>query len=179
MELLHVTHAWSRTLFGGTQYNPPSRFLDEIPEELVTEVGGRRQASRGGRTYSAGGGSFARGGRGRTGRPGRRHRGADLRSGRPSIRSSIDEGRERIVENALASRDRPPVTTGAESAGLRVGDDVHHATFGEGVIIDIDGAGDKAEATIRFAGRRREAAPALLGAVEEDVSPDPADGTTV
>ena len=28
---LYLTHAWSRTLFGGTQYNPPSRFLDEIP----------------------------------------------------------------------------------------------------------------------------------------------------
>jgi DNA helicase II / ATP-dependent DNA helicase PcrA len=31
---LHLTHAWSRTLFGGTQYNPPSRFLDEIPAWL-------------------------------------------------------------------------------------------------------------------------------------------------
>ena len=35
------THAWSRTLFGGTQYNPPSRFLDEIPEQLVEEVEGQ------------------------------------------------------------------------------------------------------------------------------------------
>ena len=43
-------------------------------------------------------------------------------------------------------------TTGAESAGLKVGDDVSHATFGEGVIIDIEGEGDKAEATIRFSG---------------------------
>ena len=31
-ERLYLTHAWSRTLFGSTQYNPPSRFLDEIPE---------------------------------------------------------------------------------------------------------------------------------------------------
>ena len=29
--------------FGGTQYNPPSRFLDEIPAELVTEVQGDRR----------------------------------------------------------------------------------------------------------------------------------------
>ena len=34
-ERLYLTHAWSRTLFGRTQYNPPSRFLDEIPAELV------------------------------------------------------------------------------------------------------------------------------------------------
>src|SRR4029450_8465422 len=38
-ERLYVTHAWSRSLFGSTQYNPPSRFIDEIPGELV-ESGG-------------------------------------------------------------------------------------------------------------------------------------------
>jgi DNA helicase-2/ATP-dependent DNA helicase PcrA len=32
---LYVTHAWNRTLWGGTNYNPPSRFLHEIPDELV------------------------------------------------------------------------------------------------------------------------------------------------
>ncbi|MGK2930550.1 MAG: ATP-dependent helicase [Acidimicrobiales bacterium] len=148
MEQLHLTHAWSRTLFGGTQYNPPSRFLDEIPEELVSEVGGRRRASRGGRTYSGGSG---------TGGSGRRSRGDDTEGrtfgrGDRQSRSSIDEGRDRIVENALAARDRPPISTGAESAGLRVGDDVSHATFGDGVIIDVEGSGEKAEATIRFAG---------------------------
>jgi DNA helicase II / ATP-dependent DNA helicase PcrA len=34
-ERLYLTHAWSRTLFGQTQYNPPSRFLGELPEELL------------------------------------------------------------------------------------------------------------------------------------------------
>ena len=34
-ERLYVTHADHRTLWGGTSYNPPSRFLDELPEELV------------------------------------------------------------------------------------------------------------------------------------------------
>jgi DNA helicase-2/ATP-dependent DNA helicase PcrA len=32
---LYLTHAWSRSLFGATSYNPPSRFLGEIPSELV------------------------------------------------------------------------------------------------------------------------------------------------
>ena len=31
---LYLTHAWSRTLYGQTQYNPPSRFLKEMPEHL-------------------------------------------------------------------------------------------------------------------------------------------------
>jgi DNA helicase-2/ATP-dependent DNA helicase PcrA len=34
--------------------------------------------------------------------------------------------------------------------GLKLGDDVRHNTFGEGVIIDIRGDGDRAEATVRF-----------------------------
>lgn len=32
---LYITRAKSRTLFGRTSYNPPSRFLDEIPNDLV------------------------------------------------------------------------------------------------------------------------------------------------
>jgi DNA helicase II / ATP-dependent DNA helicase PcrA len=35
---LYLTHAWSRMLFGSTSYNPPSRFLSEIPSELVHAI---------------------------------------------------------------------------------------------------------------------------------------------
>jgi ATP-dependent DNA helicase UvrD/PcrA len=38
-ERLVLTHAWSRSLWGGTNYNPPSRFLHEIPEHLVVVAG--------------------------------------------------------------------------------------------------------------------------------------------
>ena len=46
-ERLYLVHAWSRMLFGSTDYHPPSRFLEEIPEALVEVVGaprGRRGA---------------------------------------------------------------------------------------------------------------------------------------
>ncbi len=33
--LLYLTHAWSRSLWGGTNYNPASRFIGEIPPDLV------------------------------------------------------------------------------------------------------------------------------------------------
>jgi DNA helicase-2/ATP-dependent DNA helicase PcrA len=33
---LYMTRAWQRTIYGKTVYNQPSRFLDEIPEELKT-----------------------------------------------------------------------------------------------------------------------------------------------
>ena len=45
-ERLYLSHAWSRTIFGATQYNPPSRFLDEIPQRLVQAIEGNRRASR-------------------------------------------------------------------------------------------------------------------------------------
>ncbi len=32
---LYVTHAWTRNLWGGNNYNPPSRFLGEMPKELL------------------------------------------------------------------------------------------------------------------------------------------------
>jgi len=44
----------------------------------------------------------------------------------------------------------PARTTGAELLALRVGDDVVHGKWGEGVILDLSGSGEKAEATIRF-----------------------------
>ncbi|MFO1538226.1 MAG: DNA helicase PcrA [Actinomycetota bacterium] len=123
MERLYLCHAWSRTLFGATDYYPPSRFLNEIPEELVRTVG-ERQSRRG-----------------------------------------RDEHRDDVVAAAArggAADDppRPPVTSGArgaEAIGLRVGDDVVHEVFGEGVILDLAGAGDAAEAVVHFrdAGEKR------------------------
>jgi len=37
-ERLYLCHAWSRSLFGTTSYNPPSRFLGEIPAELLRSL---------------------------------------------------------------------------------------------------------------------------------------------
>ena len=36
---LYLTHAWSRTLWGSTSHAIPSRFLSELPPELVRDVG--------------------------------------------------------------------------------------------------------------------------------------------
>ena len=44
MRRLYMSHAWSRQLFGSTQYNPPSRFFDEIPD-YADRVDGQRQRS--------------------------------------------------------------------------------------------------------------------------------------
>jgi len=132
-ERLFVSHAWSRMLFGSTQYNPPSRFLEEIPVELIESTGGQRRRNRSSRNSDWG--SSSGGGSGWSG------------SG------SSAEHRERIVEAALSSRSSSvATTTGAESIGLRVGDDVRHGRFGEGVVLGLEGSGDKTEAVVRFPG---------------------------
>jgi DNA helicase-2/ATP-dependent DNA helicase PcrA len=161
-ERLYVTHAWCRTLFGGTQYNPPSRFLDEIPTALVEEVQGNRRASRrssgaGGSGYGSGGssgygsGSYGSGGHGggsSRGGGGDRRRGPSVSSYDPDDDGRRAEHRERVVEAAL--RPAPPQQSGADKLGLKVGDDVHHATFGDGVIQELRGEGDKTEARVHF-----------------------------
>ncbi|MHB1712568.1 MAG: ATP-dependent helicase, partial [Acidimicrobiales bacterium] len=42
---LFVSHAWSRMLWGNVSSNVPSRFLNEIPANLVRDVGSRPSAS--------------------------------------------------------------------------------------------------------------------------------------
>ncbi len=41
-ERLYLINAWSRSLWGGLNYNPPSRFLNEIPNELVHMAEGHK-----------------------------------------------------------------------------------------------------------------------------------------
>ena len=142
MQRLFISHAWSRMLFGNTQYNPPSRFLDEIPDELVDQQGNiSGRSSYGRQSY-----------RNRDERPyddppAYRRRGR----GGATDPAAQDAHRDRIVESAMRSRNTPQPSNSQE-LGLKVGDDVAHPAFGEGVIIDISGVGDKAEAVINFPG---------------------------
>ena len=40
----------------------------------------------------------------------------------------------------------------ADALGLRIGDDVMHKKWGEGVVLDLRGSGDKTEVVVRFPG---------------------------
>ncbi len=105
-ERLYLCHAWRRTLYGSTDYYSPSRFLDEIPAELVQAIGEEHP------------------------------------------RSGLDSHRDAVVDAAI--RAGAPAGPGAHDLGIRVGDDVLHDTFGEGVVLDVEGRGDAAEAVVRF-----------------------------
>src|SRR6056297_234164 len=156
MKRLHMSHAWSRQLFGSTQYNPPSRFFDEIPAALVESTGNvTGRSSYGRQSYRARHDGepppYRRGDRGAPARgsAGGRDINADLHE----ERSRDEAHRERVVESAMRSgAQNAPQPANSQELGLKVGDDVEHPAFGEGVIIGISGAGEKAEATINFAG---------------------------
>ncbi|WP_408004858.1 DNA helicase PcrA [Radiobacillus kanasensis] len=51
-KMLHITHAKMRTLFGRTNMNPASRFIREIPEELLEGLEEVKQAMFGSRPIS-------------------------------------------------------------------------------------------------------------------------------
>ena len=44
-ERLYLLNAWSRSLWGNLNYNPPSRFLSEIPVELVSQANERKPSA--------------------------------------------------------------------------------------------------------------------------------------
>jgi DNA helicase-2/ATP-dependent DNA helicase PcrA len=46
-ERLYLLNAWSRSLWGNLNYNPASRFLSEIPQELISMAGESKKTARG------------------------------------------------------------------------------------------------------------------------------------
>jgi DNA helicase-2/ATP-dependent DNA helicase PcrA len=126
---LYVSHAWSRMLWGSTSSNIPSRFLNEIPAELVRDAVGS--------TDRAGLPLTGRGGADDGGTPGR------------SVFGRGVAGAEREYD-ASGRRSRYPASTGAERLGLVVGEAVVHGKWGEGRVLQAHGTGEEAEAVVQF-----------------------------
>jgi DNA helicase-2/ATP-dependent DNA helicase PcrA len=147
---LYLTHAWSRTLYGQTQYNPPSRFLGEMPEHLfdvresegsATGYGGRYAGGRRGSRVTAGGDPGP--GSGAGGYPGAGRGGGRVIGGR----------REHDDDDRPAADWTPPQPRGVSTREVPViasGDTVVHERWGEGIVLTVSGTGDGAEATISF-----------------------------
>ena len=133
-ERLLVSHAWQRMLFGQSQYNPPSRFLAEVPAELFDRQGNVDSGSDHGRVF---------------GRTSTDWNDAEL----PAYKRRNDDddsfGRSYGRRAERAVRPAEPRNTD-HLVDLKPGDDVMHSVFGEGVVIEIKGTGDKTEVTVRF-----------------------------
>ncbi len=169
-ELLTLVYANSRSVFGRRQYNVPSRFLDELPNEHVERAertgsgASHGGASAWGRSLDDGGSAFGASGwkqsRGGSGGGQRRSGGGDefgatFGSKASSGSKGWGSGDGTSASGASgtlfgdgaaesAQRRKIPRPAGPQ---LSVGDRVRHGTFGEGVVLDSDG-GDMA--VIRF-----------------------------
>jgi DNA helicase II / ATP-dependent DNA helicase PcrA len=135
-ERLYLTNAWSRTLFGATNYNLPSRFLKEVPDELVTVASdGRAGQGRGlPASWEEGGKAFG--------------------AGRSSLgqRPAASFERPSTPAERLANRGR-----GALDLALAPGDEVVHRQWGKGTVMATSGDGERAVAEVDFPelGRKR------------------------
>ncbi|MBZ4323119.1 DNA helicase PcrA [Streptomyces huiliensis] len=120
-ERLYLTRSSMRSAWGTPAYNPPSRFLEEIPDRYV------EWRRTGPATPSASVSGIA--------------------SGRSTASSSSRiGGRGAAGPSGFATRrakDRPVVA-------LAIGDRVTHDSFGLGTVVGVKGSGDNAEATIDF-----------------------------
>jgi len=146
---LFLSCARMRTLFGRTTANQPSRFIEEIPEELKedtaktqdrfqrggSEVGG----AYGGRGFSGGSrGNFG----GRSGAAGAAPIGSGSTASAATSKSSV------TVTSGGAQR---ATGAGAAAAGeYKAGDKVSHGKWGTGTVVAVKGTGNDTELQIAF-----------------------------
>ncbi|MFB5763882.1 DNA helicase PcrA [Paenibacillus medicaginis] len=140
---LFLSCAQMRTLFGRTTANPPSRFLDEIPEELKEDTmvardryrrGGNVGGSYGGRGFgSSGGGNFGSG------------RSLDAMS-RSGSTASATSSTSRVTVSTSGAAPKPEGAGGSFAAG----DKVQHGKWGTGTIVAVKGTGNDMELQIAF-----------------------------
>lgn len=121
-EALYLTNARMRTIFGQTNMNPASRFIQEIPEDLLETVGD---------TADDGVSSFER-------------QTTAARGHAPSFsqRGGTFQARRTVSE----SRANHQVL----QTDWQVGDKAKHKKWGEGTVVSLNGEGDDLELTIAF-----------------------------
>jgi DNA helicase-2/ATP-dependent DNA helicase PcrA len=121
MRQLYITYAEQRRMHGVDSFGAPSRFIAEIPGQLVEEVRPRVQVTR--PAYSP---SRGQGGHGYD-RP--------QAPARPASAGVSMSGRRFVDETP---------------GGLKLGQRVRHAKFGDGVVLNLEGQGQNARVQVNF-----------------------------
>ncbi|SEU15536.1 DNA helicase PcrA [Paenibacillus sp. NFR01] len=150
---LFLSCARMRTLFGRTTQNQPSRFLEEIPEELKEDtVKASDRFRRGGADTGGayGGRGFGAGGRGNfgSGAPAAERMptgGGAAAFGSGSTASAVPGAGRVTVTSGGASR-----APGAAAGEFKAGDKVSHGKWGIGTIVAVKGSGNDTELQIAF-----------------------------
>ncbi len=168
---LYLSHAWRRATWGMGQATVPSRFLLEIPAELMDGpqlagtderdldldlVFGARRTSRFGTPTRGGGGAYRQGSGtpgapapGETFRPGR-----DLAAKRVAYRDGAPSGSlgrpVRAQDDGLDAITKParPIIPGERQ--FRDGDRIRHARWGDGIVVTSKLTRSDEEVTVAF-----------------------------
>ncbi|MEU4952372.1 DNA helicase PcrA [Streptomyces lavendulae] len=133
-ERLYLTRSSMRSAWGTPSYNPPSRFLEEIPAEYLQWKRTGASQKPAGPVRGSGYGSSS----------------SSSSGGRSSFGTSpeafLSSSRTKSGPSGFATRraaDKPVIA-------LAVGDRVTHDQFGLGTVMEVRGAGADAQATIDF-----------------------------
>lgn len=146
-ERLYLMHAEMRRLWGNTNFSDPSRFFEEMPENLIEF-----------RDYA---------GRASGGPPERRPRPHQHSNEYSQVTEDDDvpyfdakkPAQAKVYPFSKPGAPKPPVTKpptsrftpGADLIGRRL----NHADYGPGTIIGVDGSGDDQKVTVEFQGRQQ------------------------
>ncbi|MDN5588096.1 MAG: UvrD-helicase domain-containing protein [Brevibacterium sp.] len=145
---LIVTRAETRSMWGQPQYNPPSRFLSEIPEDLIEwENTGSFSSGMGGGLSSGGYGGGSYGG----GYSGSRSGGFGSSRGSAQGSSSSSRSRSGSANSSSPVAGFPNrIRPNREIITVSVGEKVSHESFGLGTVTEVNGVGDKTVAVVDF-----------------------------
>lgn len=120
-EELFLTNALSRTLYGKTQYNRPSRFVKEIEEELLANKGNAAPTGFGSSTGASGG------------------------SGTFSPKTFKAEYKQAATRGVSSKQE-----TAAAGENWQVGDKVQHKKWGQGTVVRVGGSSKDVELDVAF-----------------------------
>ncbi len=148
---LHLTHARMRRRFGGQEMpSEPSRFLQQVPRELIDVDAGSSGGWRAQSTWT-GASNWATPASNRPANNQMRAGSWALPRANPGqmagTSSDHDGGDDLpVFDRSRDSEDDKPASDGSYSAGSRV----RHITFGVGRVTEVDGYGGEARLTVRF-----------------------------
>ncbi len=150
-ERLYLSHAASRMLHGQVRYGVVSRFIDEIPAEhakwiVVPEkqgAFGNYAPGRQGSFFDKPGGNYGNRGNSYGG-----NYGGNAKVYGPGSKEVAEYGREGAPDVTRAGFE----TRKSEELPFAVGQNVLHAKFGEGVVLNFEGRGNDARVQVKFRG---------------------------
>ena len=133
-KVLFLTNANSRLLYGKTNYNRPTRFLNEINSSLLDYQGLARPANT---SFKA---SYVNG------------KAVQFGQGM-SLAQALQERKRQAAPSSISSRQLPfgkNVAANQPTIDWAIGDIAHHKKWGDGTVLEVSGSGSSQELKINF-----------------------------